>query len=245
MRLDVLSSDAGAFWNELDIWVVDIKKVLNGDIGSYVSTLSVDEKKTAQCKATDNLYRKDVLSKSITRIILAKYLMTDPFEIPIKYSEYGKPFVNKKFNLNFNISNSGDYILVAVSRKSEVGVDVEKRNDVSNYTGIARRFFTNGEVNLALNCQNTFYDIWCLKESFSKSIGIGMGLDFKLYEMIKSKREFMTCSYNLVSTHIYEGNQYVNYLLNIAEEYSASVSFKMCEDGTEPKLRILDYFKSK
>jgi len=48
----------------------------------------------------------------------------------IIYNSYGKPGLDKKFNLFFSTSHTDNLLLVAVTRMCEVGVDVESSSRI-------------------------------------------------------------------------------------------------------------------
>lgn len=61
------------------------------------------------------------------RPVLATYLGEDPERIRLARGKHGKPrLAEVSPRLEFNLSHSGDLVLVAVSGEFEVGVDVER-----------------------------------------------------------------------------------------------------------------------
>lgn len=96
---------------------------------------------------------------------------------------HGKPYLEAVSNLYFNLSHSGDYVVVAFA-ENEVGVDME-RNRVANLA-VARRFFTKEEQEYLQEICNVygngeilakaFARIWTRKESYIKAVGEGMHL---------------------------------------------------------------------
>ncbi len=88
----------------------------------------------------------------------------------------GKPFVENRKDVFFNISHSGEYVVSAVSNK-EIGVDIEKRARAK--MKVAKRFFHEQEIQ-CLNAlsgveqDQLFFNYWAVKESFLKYIGTGL-----------------------------------------------------------------------
>ena len=85
-----------------------------------------------------------------------------------------KPYL-KDGGMYFNISHSGDYVVLAVSG-SEVGVDIEK---VSPYFREAADLcFTPRERERLKQegCDETFYRLWTAKEAVMKGSGLGFSL---------------------------------------------------------------------
>lgn len=90
----------------------------------------------------------------------------------IRYNLYGKPFLSDS-SVYFNLSHSGDYIVLAVDEK-EVGIDIEKIETYSD--GIAKKCFVPEEYSLLKHRKedNLFYALWTAKESVMKACGKGL-----------------------------------------------------------------------
>jgi 4'-phosphopantetheinyl transferase len=97
----------------------------------------------------------------------------EPFAVDI----YGKPYLESKADLHFNLSHSGDWIVCAVG-SAPLGIDVEHIRKV-NTAAIANHYFSQEEKASLLNLPEAerlsfFYRIWTLKESYIKAIGKGL-----------------------------------------------------------------------
>ncbi len=102
----------------------------------------------------------------------------------IKLGKYGKPFAgNGKF---FNISHSGDYVIIAVS-DSEVGCDIETVKD-NDFERLGKIVFHENERNILKNTSDKkeyFYQLWTRKEAFIKCLG--EGFHFKISSLDLSR----------------------------------------------------------
>jgi 4'-phosphopantetheinyl transferase len=58
--------------------------------------------------------------------LLGFYLSGAPEEIPFSYGPQGKPAIGVDSLLRFNISHSGDFVLLAFTRECDIGVDIEQ-----------------------------------------------------------------------------------------------------------------------
>ncbi len=93
-------------------------------------------------------------------------------EILFVYNEYGKPYISE--DIYFNISHSGKWVVAEINNNT-VGIDIEEVAPIDY--NIAKRFFTENEYNYVINNWNLskierFYNIWTLKESYIKAVGI-------------------------------------------------------------------------
>ena len=80
--------------------------------------------------------------------------------------------------MEFNLSHSGDAVLVGVSLHSPLGVDIELVRDVPDFLTIAKRHFAPSEVEELLRLapeqrREGFYVTWTRKEAFVKALGLG------------------------------------------------------------------------
>lgn len=91
-------------------------------------------------------------------------------EIVFKTSHSGKPYIEGKPDIHFNISHTAGLLVIAVSDCS-VGVDVEKVREVD--TRIKKRF-TKAEAEYIGQSTTRFFEIWTKKEAFLKQKGVGI-----------------------------------------------------------------------
>ncbi len=119
----------------------------------------------------------------VVREILADAINDAP-ERHLVRAPGGKPYLASQTTrqpLNFNISHSGSVVLVALSRASEVGVDVERIRAVPEWRAIAERMFdaaTCERLFAAVACGadegDAFIREWCRHEAAVKAIGDGL-----------------------------------------------------------------------
>lgn len=118
-----------------------------------------------------------------------------PNEWRFQYGEKGKPSLiaeqRDMTGLEFNISHSGDWLVIAVIKHSaavsediELGVDIERYRTSTNIYPILNHYFTQDESEslLALDeheQRERFFDLWALKESYIKAKGLGLALSLK------------------------------------------------------------------
>ncbi|WP_034761731.1 4'-phosphopantetheinyl transferase family protein [Rossellomorea vietnamensis] len=117
-----------------------------------------------------------VLSHDIIRFLISRKVNMNPREIKIEEDKYGKKFVDEKVGVHFNISYSGDWMLIGMSR-SPIGVDIERIRTI-DYRNISRHFslceqhYIHG-INQSV-AEREYFRIWTGKESFVKYMGTGL-----------------------------------------------------------------------
>ncbi len=108
-------------------------------------------------------------------------------QIVIQYHEHGKPFIKDLENFSYNISHSGEWVVVAYTydetgtvKDTKVGVDVEKIREFTNCEKLTIRFFAKEEQEYIFSVKSDaeragrFTEVWTLKESYLKYLGCGL-----------------------------------------------------------------------
>lgn len=167
---------------EVHIWCIRWKEVI--PVFEYYQ-LMLDQKEKE--KMEEYYFYEDrmryVAGKVITKLVLIQYLEEE--EISFLSHKFGKPYyksISGKQDIEFNISHSGEMILVAFSRDAKIGVDIQEIIDCSEYLEIARSFFEPEEVkNIEeSNSKELFFQYWSAKEAYLKAIGVGLtSMEFK------------------------------------------------------------------
>ncbi len=150
---------------------------------SMVAVLDEREKNKVDTFKLPLARNRYIAVRALLRQILAGYLQTDPAKLQFTVGEYGKPALACD-TVHFNISHTGDHLLIAVADMPDIGIDIETLKPRAHLDGLARRCFTVREYNAwrqltMAESVNTFYRLWSKKEAFVKAIGrgIGLGLD--------------------------------------------------------------------
>jgi 4'-phosphopantetheinyl transferase len=110
----------------------------------------------------------------------------------------GKPYFEQSKcrseypNFNFNVSHQGDFVVGGCDGEYIFGVDVMKVDYRGQTSGTNKDFFrdmkdcfTSYEWKVIESHKNpleSFYTNWCLKESYIKAIGIGLGFELQRAE---------------------------------------------------------------
>lgn len=140
-----------------------------------------EKEKAAQYRFYEDRMRY-MAGKICTRILLMRYLNEN--SIVFLTHELGKTYHKKVFgkqSINFNISHSGEIVLLVFAYEMKVGIDVQKINEYLEYKEMANNFFSPVEAQ-DVNCGNIklFFQYWSAKEAYLKALGIGLGngMDF-------------------------------------------------------------------
>jgi 4'-phosphopantetheinyl transferase len=122
--------------------------------------------------------RRFVVARGVLRVLLARYTNTNPADLSICRTANGKPFAAGDAMPQFSVSHSDQIALIAFAH-GQIGVDVERVREMPDLIGIARRFFSAGELEQvhALpeeSRRQAFFALWTRKEAYLKATGEGI-----------------------------------------------------------------------
>jgi phosphopantetheine--protein transferase-like protein len=188
------------------------------------------------------------ISKWLRRKILSEKIGV-PEEILVfnKYDS-GKPFLSDPVTYYFNISHSHDWVVLAVCRKCDIGIDIQKMNLKRNILGIAQNYFSQDEAEelgrLSQKEQRElFYTLWVLKEAALKSQGRGIAgnlsqYSFKLNNNLTLYQE-STEQVQFVSYKI-ESDSLCAIALNLSQQNNIQIQVKSYRIKLKEKPKLLD-----
>jgi 4'-phosphopantetheinyl transferase len=148
----------------------------------FLASLSDDEKAKAGRFVFGKDQRRFVTAHGALRLILGEYTGVGPSELSFAQGENGKPYLGSSpggGDVFFNLSHSGDYTLIAVTKGLRVGVDIEGIRSNVEYLEMSRKFFSPSEC-AWLDRQPVskqvvaFFRLWVVKEAFLKATGAGL-----------------------------------------------------------------------
>ena len=161
-----------------------------GASGRMKSFLSPAEKKRAEAFRFQNDQIRYVQAHVILRRILSRYSGVDPGSIEFEAGLYGKPYLKNEQGLHFNLSHTKDYFAVALSLRGDVGIDIEKQDDMNDMEDVAGQFMSDEEFGAMRKLSRDlrkpyFYECWVRKEALLKAAGIGLGADLRRISVLK------------------------------------------------------------
>ncbi|CAI3958669.1 Phosphopantetheinyl transferase (Sfp) (PDB:1QR0) [Commensalibacter communis] len=108
------------------------------------------------------------------RQILGNYLNVRPFDIEFYSNQYGKPFING--GPAFSLSHSSDGILIAISARGTIGVDLERIKTV-DFQSILCDICSVSELKRISQYPYNYINwlrFWVRKEAAVKALGTGL-----------------------------------------------------------------------
>jgi 4'-phosphopantetheinyl transferase len=172
--------------DEVQVWRVDLEP---GDVqaradlaGPLEDSLSPDERQRAERYRFAHLRRGYIAGRGALRHILGAHLGLPPAGVRFAYLPHGKPVLDGKSSargLSFNLTNSHELALIAVTLGRPVGIDLEYRRSLADLDDLARRNFAPDEYQVFHGLPpeaavEGFYRCWTRKEAFIKALGEGL-----------------------------------------------------------------------
>jgi phosphopantetheinyl transferase len=158
-------------------------------IGSSVKKSSVSEALAIPSAGELHLWlcHRDIAADTneLLRRVLLRYAGVDPGQLSLRRGPQGKPALAEPgLPLDFNISDSGDWLALVLSDGTAVGIDLEYCAAGRDVLKLAKRFFCAAELADLDACSGAerssrFYDYWTLKEACIKATGGSLGLELE------------------------------------------------------------------
>lgn len=149
-------------------------------VAAWRAKLPAEEQaRAARFRQPDDVARL-VLGRTALRRILGGRLRCSPEAVSLVLGPNGKPVLPPQSPpWQFNLSHSGDWLLVALAWQRRVGIDIEVWRDLE-FGALAERAFAPEEraaLGAAPSTQRaaTFFAVWTRKEAVLKARGLGLG----------------------------------------------------------------------
>ncbi len=168
--------------NHIDIW----KFNLNTFFPDAKNLLNDKEKKRAYDFYQPIHQQRFIHARAFVKLVLSKYLKNiSPKNLDFIENAHGKPSLFDAFGLEFNLSHSGDFVLLGIADKTPIGIDLEIQKS-SPHEDIAELLFSPPEIQALKNSPHylknlSFFNIWSQKEAFIKACGMGLSYPTKTF----------------------------------------------------------------
>ncbi|MEQ9437505.1 MAG: hypothetical protein RIG62_00610 [Cyclobacteriaceae bacterium] len=148
--------------SEAHLWYFQTNRFSYGAVPKAMHYLDEQERQRYTRLLNPLRRHQFVMGRALLKQVLACYLRCSAEAILLFYTEQQKPFVDA--DLTFNISHSGQHVLIGVARRA-LGVDIQEE------AAITRAHVLHG---LSVQerhkiCQDTLFRYWVLKEALWKA----------------------------------------------------------------------------
>jgi surfactin synthase thioesterase subunit/phosphopantetheinyl transferase len=175
--------------DEVHVWRIPLEQPPDY-LEALRQTLSTDEMERAGRFYFEKDQRHFVAGRGILRIVLGRYLGRAPERLAFSYNPQGKPALagDVAGALSFNLAHSHGLALLAVARRGQIGVDVERIRPEFAGEQVAERFFSPAEVASLRSLpgdrrHEAFFACWTRKEAYLKATGMGLSLPLDCFDV--------------------------------------------------------------
>ena len=201
--------------------------------GYFKDILSIEEQNRAISYIDEHSKNRFIINRIALRMLLGKYLNILPADILFITGPNNKPYVGNTENhgLYYNVSHSGDWMLIAIS-DSEVGIDIEQTDNDLGFEEVLPVCFSKEEIDLIQRSEQSrdlFYLLWTRKEALLKATSKGLDDDIINVPCIDGPSP--------VNEETIGSSQ--NWMVNsfkIADQYTGSIAYS----GTLQNINFLD-----
>jgi 4'-phosphopantetheinyl transferase len=174
--------------DEVHVWRTTLN-IPAADLAGLWYLLSSDERERADRFHFEVDRRRCIIGRGLLRLLLGHILSTPAKELQFEYNEFGKPRIaGRGLPIQFNLSHSGELVLIAMSLGRAVGIDVEMIRTNLDMDELAARFFSDAECkNMASLPASTqckaFFACWTRKEAYLKAQAVGLSLPLHQFDV--------------------------------------------------------------
>lgn len=173
---------SGAAWSRHDAPAVFRFRLADGDgLSAHLrSVLQPDELARAGRYRREYDQRRFTYARGLLRRIAGAYTNQAPASVRFVVGANRKPELADAADWQFNVSHSGDWILI-VFGKAPVGIDVEQVNpDMALDDLLPFSFSPDEQAHVAAQAdtRRSFYHLWTRKEALAKATAKGIDDDF-------------------------------------------------------------------
>lgn len=153
-----------------------------------LAILDAEECSRAARFTVDHPRRVFVTARAALRRTIGTRLGLDPRTLKFAFGAQGKPRLDPISPLKFNLSHSGNTIVIALTKGIDLGVDIEELCRQTPTQRLARRFFSEAEADAVeqaseVDRNRVFFHCWTAKEAVLKATGSGLTVPVRQVEV--------------------------------------------------------------
>src|SRR5262245_346574 len=167
--------------NTVHVWGCSLE-ASDGCLETCRGWLDADEQTRATRLIHEQDRRRYVLAHGTLRALLSRYVCCSPRAIRFGRETVGKPFLIIEDNtepVTFSLAHSHNRLVIAVTRRDAIGIDLERIRPTADVIKLADRFYRPAERARiadfpAREQMRQFFRYWVAKEAVLKGEGLGI-----------------------------------------------------------------------
>jgi 4'-phosphopantetheinyl transferase len=176
----------GRWPSDVEVSRVELDLRLDIGTGDACRFLSADEHERMARYVQHADRVRFAVARSVLREILGERLACDPAQLEFATGAYGRPSLAAHPDVSFNVSHSGERVLIALSMVRTVGADIEVANPSLDWRSLINLVCAPEEAHHVLTVRD-FYRCWTAKEALLKATGVGIGEGLKSIDLANAR----------------------------------------------------------
>lgn len=177
---------------EVHVWSVNLR-VDRAAVCACWDLLSPEEAEIAASYRFANDLRQFVVTRSLVRKILARYVDRSPLDLRFDFGASGKPVLRGIQSLHFNVSHSRDLALLAIAHRP-IGIDLEFIRVEGMLQAEVEQFLSTSERSqlrqLSPKARSTaLWRCWTRKEAALKAAGLGLRYPMRRLNVLAGSKD--------------------------------------------------------
>ena len=181
---------------EVHLWRIPLEQSA-GCLAARRALLSAEERTRLDRYRFPELKERFVARRGALRTILSRYVGVEPVELRFQRDAEGKPRLDVQAGaprVRFNLSDSEELALLAVTLDHEIGVDLEALRPLPELESLARDHLAPREREELLALPESerlaaFFRVWMRKEAWLKALGSGLAHDLDTFAVTLAPRD--------------------------------------------------------
>ncbi|CAF3128730.1 unnamed protein product [Rotaria socialis] len=183
--------------------------------------LPIDELKRIDEYVLQRDVKFTLVGQLLIRFLLSRVFNENITSFDIKRSKDNRPFIESKPSFDFNVSHHNRLVCIAGTFDGQIGCDtmIYQGEHIKklNYN-LIRKKFTLNEYDCIMKNPSNFYRLWCLKESYVKWLGIGVGFQLLRLNFHIKTNEFNRAKAIISDTRLEIDNKLISNNLRFDEQ---------------------------
>ena len=153
-----------------------------GAIDELAALLDPVERERAARFRFDVDRERFIIAHGTLRRLLGTALNMDPRAVRMMRGPFGKPYLAAS-DLHFNLSDTKDALVIALSLQGPLGVDIETMTRTVDHEAVGLHYFGSEEVSdigQSEEPKRRFLELWTRKEAVLKACGVGIMEDLRV-----------------------------------------------------------------
>ena len=168
---------------EVHLWHLASGALPNG-LSEQASTAFMHSLSHDECVRRDSFHfsrdsRNFAMARGFLRNVLGTYCNKAPHTLQFTYGQCGKPGLTHDSPISFNLSHSGEDIVIGITHKTDdLGIDIESFREIDDLENLLNAFHSDEKAFITKQPKTLqpeeFFRLWTCKEAVIKATGEGL-----------------------------------------------------------------------